>query len=103
MRALASAGASDSAVSSFPGVGVAGSSCSQESLVLADPDPVVSSSPPGGDHRSCSGGREGFAGDRFRSRSSRLSPSRGRDSREEHRCARSRSRGARAWSWESRC
>ena len=36
--AEASAGASDSAASSLPGVGVAGSSHSYESLVLADPD-----------------------------------------------------------------
>ena len=40
MRALASAGAGDSATSSLLGEGVAGSSRSQESLVLADPDPV---------------------------------------------------------------
>ena len=36
-RALASGGASDSAASPLPWVGVAGSSRSQESLVLADP------------------------------------------------------------------
>ena len=98
--ALASAGAGNSAASSLPGVGVARSSRSQESLVLADPDPVASSSPPGGDHRSCSGGRGSSTGDR--SHSSRLSSPRGRASREERRCARSRSRGAHAWSRESR-
>ena len=42
-RASAFAGASDSADSSLPGVGVAGSSRSQESPVLADPSPVDSS------------------------------------------------------------
>ena len=50
--ALASAGASDSAASSLPGVGVAGSSRSQESFVLADPSPVDSSVSAGGDRRS---------------------------------------------------
>ena len=44
-RALASAGAGDSAASSLPGEGVAGSLRSQESFVLADPDPVASSRP----------------------------------------------------------
>ena len=57
VRALASAGMGDSAASSLPGEGVAGSSHSQESLVLADSDPVASSSSPGGDCRSRSGGR----------------------------------------------
>ena len=42
-RASASAGASDSAAFSLPGVGVAGSSRSQESPVLADPSLVDSS------------------------------------------------------------
>ena len=85
-RALVSAGAGDSAASSLPGVGVAGSSRSQESLVLADPDPVVSSSPPGGDRRSRTGGRGGSTGDRSRSCSSRLFPPRDRASREVSLC-----------------
>ena len=42
-RALASGSLGDSAASSLPGVGVAVSSCSQESLVLADPSLVASS------------------------------------------------------------
>ena len=88
-RALASAGAGDSATSSFPGEGVAGSSRSQqESLVLPDPDPVASSSSRRGDRRSCLAGRGETTGDR--SHSSRLAPPRGRASREERRCARSR-------------
>ena len=73
--------------------GVAGSSLSQESLVLADPDPVASSSSPRGDRQSRSGGRGDSTGDHSRSRSSRFSPPQGRASREERRCARSRSRG----------
>ena len=84
-----------------PGVGVAGSSHSQESLVLADPSPVYSSIPAGGDCRSSSHRMGGSTGDR--SRSSHLSPSRGRDSREERRCAHTQSRGSCAWSQESRC
>ena len=44
----------------FRGEWVAGSSRSQESLVLADPDPVGSSSSPRGDCRSCSGGRGNY-------------------------------------------
>ena len=76
-RALASVGVGDSAASSLPGEGVAGLSHAQESLVLADPDPVASSSPPGGDRRSRSGGRGDSTGDRSSSRSSRLSPPRG--------------------------
>ena len=101
-RALAFAGTSDSAVSSLPGVGVAGSSRSQESPVLADPSLVASSISAGRDHRSRSREIGGSTGDRSRSRSSRLFPSRGRDSREGRRCARSRSRGLRDWSRESR-
>ena len=93
VRALASVGADDSATSSLPGEGVAGSSRSQESFVLADPDLVASSSSPKGDRRSRSGGRRDSTRDRSRSRSSRLSPPRGRAFREEHRCAHSRSRG----------
>ena len=96
-RALASAGAGDLATSSLPGEGVAGSSCSQESLVLADPDPVAFSSSSRGDRRSHSGGKGDSTGDRSRSHSSRLSPPRGRASREERRCARFRSRGAGDW------
>ena len=42
-RVLASGGASDLAASSLPGVGVVGSSCSQESFVLAAPSSVASS------------------------------------------------------------
>ena len=69
--------------------------------MLVDPVPVVSSSSPGGDRRSRSGGRGDSTGDRSRSRSSRLSPPRGRDSREGHLGARPRSRGNRALSRES--
>ena len=54
---LASVGAGDSAASTLLGEKVARSSLSQESLVLADPDLVAFSSPPGGDRRSLSGGR----------------------------------------------
>ena len=61
----------------FPGEGVVGSSSSQESLVLADPDPVASSSSPRGDRWSRLGGRGDSTGDLSRSRSSRLSPPRG--------------------------
>ena len=56
-RALTSVGAGDSAASSLPGEGIAGSSRSQESLVLAYPDPVASSRSPRGDRRSHLGGR----------------------------------------------
>ena len=72
--ALASAGAGNSAASSLTGEGVAGSSRSQKSRVLADPDPVASSSSPRGDCRSRSGGRGDSTGDHSRWRSSRLSP-----------------------------
>ena len=98
--ASASAGAGDSAASTLPRVGVAGSSCSQESLVLADPSPVDSFVSAGGDRQSPSREIGGFTGDR--SRAARLSPSRDRDSREERRSARSRSRGSRDRSCESR-
>ena len=89
----ASTGASNLAASSLPGVGAARSSHSQESLVLTDTSPVYSSIPAGGDRRSSSRGIGGSTRDRYRSRSSRLSPSQGRDCREERRCARSWSRG----------
>ena len=85
--ALASAGVGDSATSSLPGEGVAGSSRSQESLMLDDPVLVASSSSPGRDRRSRSRARGDSTGDRSRSRSSRLSPPRGRDAREGHRGA----------------
>ena len=49
-RASASAGASDLAASSLLGVGVAGSSCSQEAPVLADPSPESSSVSAGRDY-----------------------------------------------------
>ena len=55
--ASAGAGEGNSAASSLPGEGVAGSSRSQEFFVLADPVPVASSSSPGGDRQSCSWGR----------------------------------------------
>ena len=93
-RASDSAGASDSAAS-LPGVGVLGSSRSQDSLVLAGPSPVDFSVSAGGDRQSHSCEVGGFTRACSRSRSSRLSPSRGRDSREERCCARSRSRGSR--------
>ena len=76
--ALASGGARDSAASSLTGSGVLGSSLSQESLVIADPVPVISSSSPARGRRSRSRERVDTTGDR--SRSSRLSPPRGRDS-----------------------
>ena len=66
-------GVSDSAASSLPGVGVAGSSRSQESPVLADPSPVASSVSAGRDCRSHTREIGGSTGDR--SRSSRLSSS----------------------------
>ena len=100
MRASASAGASDSAASTLPEVGVAGSSRSQESLGLADPSPVDSSVSASGDRRSSSREIGGSIGDR--SLSSRLSPSRGRDSCEGRHCARSWSRGSCDQSRESR-
>ena len=56
VRASASADESDSAASSLPGVVVVGSSCSQESHVLADLSPVDSSVSAGDDHRSRSRG-----------------------------------------------
>ena len=55
--------------------------------------PGVSSSHP---THSCVGRLEESTGSCSHSRSSRLSPSWGRDSREERRCARSRSRGSRS-------
>ena len=94
-RASASGGTSDLATSSLLGVGVAGSSRSQELLVLADPSPVASSVSAGCDRRSRSREIGESTGDRFRLRSSCSSPSRGRDSREGRRCARSQSGGSR--------
>ena len=64
---LDSVGASDSAASSLPGVGVVGSSRSQESLVLADPSPVASSVSAGCDCRSRSRKIGESTGDRSRS------------------------------------
>ena len=51
--------------------------------MLTDPSPVDSFVFAGGDHRSPSREISGSNRDRSRSRSSRFSPSRGRDSREE--------------------
>ena len=98
---LASGVASDSAASSLPGVGVAGSSCSQESLVLAAPSSVASSASAERDSqlRCCEVG--GSIEDCSRSRSSRSFPSRGRDSCGERRCARLRSEGSRDRSCKS--
>ena len=100
-RVLASGGASDSAVSSLPGVGVAGSFRSQESVVFAAPSSVASSASAERDRRSCSREVGGSTEDRYHSRSSWSSPSRGRDSCGEHRCAHSRSGWSRALSRES--
>ena len=91
----ASVGVSDSDASSFPGVGVAGSSHSQKSLVLPDPSLIASSVSAGRDRRSRSREFGESTGDRSRSCPSRSSPSRGRDSCDWRRCARSRSRGSR--------
>ena len=52
MRALASVDAGDTATSALTGVGVAGSSRSQELFVLADPSPVASSVSAGRDRQS---------------------------------------------------
>ena len=95
MGALTSGGVQDSAASSLKGGGVAGSSLSQESLVIADLVLVAFSSSPTRDHRLRSRGRADSTGDHSCSRSSHLSPPRGRDSHEEHCSARSRSRGDR--------
>ena len=76
-RASASGGTSDSATSSLLGVGVVGSSRSQELLVLADPSSVASSVSAGCDRRSRSREIGESTGDRFRLRSSCSSPSRG--------------------------
>ena len=86
-------GTSGSAASSLTGVGVTGSSCSQESLVLADPSPVASSVSAGHDRRSRSREIREYTRGRSCSCSSRSYPSRGRDSREGRRCARLRSGG----------
>ena len=61
--------------------------------MLADPSLVDSSVSAGGDRRSPSCEMGGSTGDRSCSRSSRVSPSRGRDSHEEHRSACSQSQG----------
>ena len=63
-RALASVSAGDSAVSSLTGVGVAGSSHSQESLVLADPSLIASFVSARRDRRSRSREIGGSTGDR---------------------------------------
>ena len=93
---LASGGASNSAASSLPGVGVAGSSRSQESIMLVAPSSVASSASSEHDRRSRFREVEGSTEDC--SRSSRSSPSRGRDSHGERSCAHSRSGGLHAWS-----
>ena len=72
---LASGVTSDSATSSLLGIGVAGSSRSQQSLVLAAPSSVASSASAERDHRSSSCEVEGSTEDRSHSRSSRSSPS----------------------------
>ena len=74
-RVLAFGGASDSAASSLPGVRVAGSSRSQESLVLAAPSSVASSASAGRDRRSYSHEVGGSTEDQSHSRSSLSSPS----------------------------
>ena len=91
---LASGGASDSAASSLPGVRVAGSSRSQGSPVLAAPSSVASSVSAECGRRSRSSEIGESTEDHSHSRSSRSSPSQGRDSHEERRCARSRSGGS---------
>ena len=88
------------AASSLPRVRVVGSSCSQESLVLADPSLVASFVSAGRDCWSRSHEFGESTGDR--SRPSRSSPSRGRHSCDGRRCARSRSRGSRDRSRDSR-
>ena len=92
---LASGGMSDSAASSLPGDGVAGSSHSQELLVLAAPSSVASSVSAERGRQLCSHEIGKSTEDHSCSRSSRSSPSRGRDSREESRRARSQSGGGR--------
>ena len=66
--------ARDSAASSLTGGGVAGSSLSQESLVIADPFMVAPSSSPARGRRSQSRGRGNSTRDRSSLCSSRLSP-----------------------------
>ena len=70
----ASVGAGDLAATSLTGVGVAGSSCSQVSPVLADPSLVSSSVSAGRDLRSCFCKISESTGDRSHSCSSRSSP-----------------------------
>ena len=89
--ALASGAVRDSAASSLTGGGIAVSSLSQESFVIADPVPVASSCSPAHVHRSQSKGKGDSTGDCPCSRSYRLFPPRGQDSREEHHSACSRS------------
>ena len=102
VRVLASGGTSDSAAASLLGVGVAGFSRSQESLVLAAPSSVASSVSAEGGHRSRSHEIRESTEDCSHSLSSWSSPSQGRDSREERRCARSWCGGLRDQSRELR-
>ena len=100
-RALVTGNVGDSAVSSPSGVWVAGSSCSQESLVLAAPSSVASFASAEHDRRSHSQVAGGSTEARSRPRSTRSSLSRGGESRGERRCSCSRSGGSRAQSNES--
>ena len=94
MGALAPGSVGDSAASSPPGVGVAGSSQSRESLVLTAPSSVASSAPSA--ERNCRS-RSRVAGGSTEARSCcRSSLSHGGESCGERRCARSRSGGSRA-------
>ena len=94
MGALAPGSVGDSAASSPPGVGVVGSSQSQESLVLTAPSSVASSAPSAERNRRS---RSRVAGGSTKVRSCcRSSLSHGGESRGERRCARSRSGGSRA-------
>ena len=90
--AVAPEGVGDSVASSPTGVAVAGSSRSQESLVLAAPSSVASSVSIERDRRSRSRGIEESTEARSCSRSSQSSPSQSRESR-EGRHARLRSGG----------
>ena len=74
-RASASVSVGDSAAYSLTGVGVVGSSCSQESLALTDPPPVASSVSAGRNRRSRSREIRGSTGDHSHSCSSRSFPS----------------------------
>ena len=90
-RVLTSGGTSDSAASSLPGVGIVGSSRSQESLVLAVPSSVASSASAERGRRSRSRVVGGSNDDRSHSCSSRSSLPLGGETHGECHCARSRS------------